>query len=130
MLSNPSIGGGEVLAVDGFVAQTPYYDTWAVAVYGNVMLVALQYLASEHRLIGRSIGRVITESVALLISFGNEIDAQFVAHMIPLRIVGVVAGAHGVNIKTLHQHDVLQHTLATHHITAVGVHLMSVNTFY
>ena len=107
MLPYPLVGCGEVVAVYGLVAHTPDDDTRAVAVYAHVVLVALQNLSSEHRLEGWSVSGIITESVTLLIGFSHEIDTQFVTHMIPLRVVGIVAGAHGVHVEAFHQHDVL-----------------------
>ena len=53
-----------------------------------------------------------------------------VAEVVPVGIVGVVACAHGVEVKLFHQLDILKHALLAHHISAVGVELVAVGALY
>ena len=62
-----------------------------IEVRAHVVLVALQNLLGEERLLGLSL-RTIAEAVALLIGLGGHVDTVFVAQVVPHGIVGIVAG--------------------------------------
>ena len=64
----------EVVAHHGLVAQAPCHNRRVVEIHRHVMLVALHNLLCKHRFLGCGIIAVV-ESVALLVSLGNEIDA-------------------------------------------------------
>ena len=125
----PPVGSEEILTVGRLVTQAPRYHAGVVEVHADVMLVSLQYLACEERCLRWSTV-AIAEAVALLVGLGTYVDAVLVAQVIPLRIVRIVTRPHGIHIQTLHYLYVLYHPLTAHHITAVRVHLVSVNTFY
>lgn len=36
--------------------------------------------------------------------------------------------AHGIDVETFHDLDILQHALQGHHITTIGIHLVAVGT--
>jgi len=127
---DPAVGGLEVGAVDGLVAERPDDDARMVEVHLHVVLVALQYLAREEGRKGDGLLTVVAESVALLVGFADEIDAVLVAEVVPQRVVGVVACAHGVDVEALHELQILDHALAADHVAAVGIHLVAVYTFY
>ena len=67
--------------------------------------------------------------MALDIGFGTEVDAVLVAEFIPIGIVGIMAGTHGVDVHLLHLLDVLEHALTTDDVTSVGVHFVAIDTF-
>ena len=72
----------------------------------------------------------VAHSVRLEVGLGNHINAVAVTQVVPIIIVGVVTGAHGVKVELFHYLYVLQHALARHHIAAVGVKLVTVGAFY
>ena len=107
---HPVVGGFEVRTVHGLIAQRPNDDGGMIEVRAHVVLVALQNLLGEERLLGLSL-RTIAEAVALLIGLGGHVDTVFVAQVVPHGIVGIVAGAHSVDVQALHDLDVLNHAL-------------------
>ena len=95
----------------------------------HIVLVAFQDLLSKHGLFG---GRVIpvTKAMPLLVGLGYHIKTILVAQLIPLWVVGIVTGTHGVDVELLHNLDVLYHPLTTHDVATVWIHLVPVGTFY
>ena len=71
----------------------------------------------------------VAHAVRLDIGFRHHIDAVAVAKLVPVIVVGIVAGSYGIDIVELHQLNVLKHSFARHHVTAVRVYFMSVHTF-
>ena len=61
------------------------------------------------------------------ICFGTDIEAILVAKVIPVIVVGIMASTHGIDVHLLHLEYILQHTFSTHHISSIGVKLMSVS---
>ena len=94
----------------------------------HIVLVAFQDLLSKHGLFG---GRVVlvAKTMPLLIGLGYHIKTILVAQLIPLWVVGVVTGAHGIDVELLHNLDVLYHPLTTHDVATVWIHLVSVGAF-
>ena len=78
---------------------------------------------------GQRVGSV-HHAVTLDIGFGYQINAVFIAQIIPARIIGIVAGADCVDVHLLHYLNILDHTLQRYHISAVGIHLVTVGTLY
>ena len=93
----------------------------------HVVLVALQNLLGEGRLLGLGVVAVL-EAVALLIGLSRDIKSVFVAEFVPNRVVGIVARAHSVDVQPLHNLNVLNHPLTRHHVAAVGVDFVAVRT--
>ena len=50
--------------------------------------------------------------VAFKVGLTFKIDAVFVAEIVEVRVVGVVGGAHMVDVGTLHGHDLAFHLTA------------------
>ena len=75
------------------------------------MLVALQNLLSELRLLGLSI-IAIAKAVALLVGLSSNVESVLIAEVIPNGVIRIVSGTHGVDVETLHNLDVLNHALA------------------
>ena len=90
------------------------------------MLVALHDGLGKERSCRGSIV-AITKSVTLLIGFCTHVYSILIAEVIPLWVVGIVGCAHGVDIELLHAPNILNHTLTTHHIAAIGVELVAVH---
>ena len=117
----------EVLAVASLVAERPADDGRMVVVCSHIALVALKMglgivIAVSEALVA------ITHSVGLDISLCNYVETVFVAELIPIAVVRIVAGAHCIDIVLLHNGNVLKHTLAAYHITSVRVNLVAVHT--
>ena len=93
----------------------------------HVVLVALQYLQGKHGLLRGSFVTIM-ETVRLLVCLGHNINSVFVAQVVPHRIVGIMAGAHSVDVQLFHDADILNHAFAAHHISAIGVYLVAVGT--
>ena len=65
--------------------------------------------------------------MTLEIGLGYKIEACRVAELIPAGIVGIVGGAHGIDVELLHDANVLTHAVDRHDIAAIGVELMTVD---
>ena len=100
----------------GLVAQRPEQDAGVVAVG--------QHHAG--RPVQERVGplRVHRETplyaVGLQVGLADQQDTQLVAEVVPARVIGVVAGAHGVEVEALHQNDFPPHVPDGH--SAAGFH--------
>ena len=93
----------------------------------HVVLVALHDLLCEEWLFGFGI-RTIAKTMTLLVGFSSHIKTIFVAEVIPHGVIGIVAGTHSVDVQAFHNLNVLNHTLAADHISAIGIHLVAVGS--
>ena len=66
--------------------------------------------------------------MALDVGLGSDIDAVFVAEVVPTWVVRIVAGAVGIDIKLFHHLDILNHAFDADNITSIRVKLVTVNT--
>ena len=64
--------------------------------------------------------------MAFDVGLGHHVEAVSVAEVVPAAVVGIVAGADGVDVELLHQPDVLNHAVDADHVAAVGVELVAV----
>ena len=71
---------------------------------------------------------LVAHAVTLEVRLSGEIDTVFVAEVIPAWIIGIMAGAHGIDVKLLHDADILNHALYADDVAAIGVELMTVGT--
>ena len=97
-----------------------------VEIAADVALVALDVRFQERGIAGQGLV-AIAHTVRLDVRFGHHIDAVFVAELIPVRVVGIMAGTHGVHVELLHQPDILFHPLVRYHIAAVGIEFVPVH---
>ena len=110
-------GVREADAVSRLIAERPHRDGRMVAVELHMPLVAFDdrvvplLEASESLL---AIGRLMSLDIRL----GDDVDAVAVAEVILKMMVGVVRGAHGVDVKLLHQRDVTDHVVQRHRASA------------
>ena len=123
----PFVGCREVGTIGRLVAERPHNHRRMVVERAHVVLVALHDLHGEVGLAGLA-GEFVPEAVAFLVGFCRDIESVFVAEIIPNGIIGIVAGAHGVDIEPLHDLDVLQHTFARDDVASIGIHLVPVGT--
>ena len=72
----------------------------------------------------------IAHAVRLDVCLGCDIQSVLVAQVVPTRVVGIMAGADGIDVETLHYLYVLNHAFHAHNIASVGVKFVSVNSFY
>ena len=68
--------------------------------------------------------------MALEIGLGGNVDAVFVAEIIPERIVGIMTGTHCIEVMGFHDGDILEHPLGRHHISSIGIKFMAVSALY
>ena len=72
----------------------------------------------------------ITHTMTLQIGLSHDIETCRVTQVIPAGVVRIVRRTHGIDVQLLHDANVLTHAVDTHHIAAIRVELMSVDTFY
>ncbi len=98
-----------------------------VEVGSDIVLVALENLLGKLLFLSLGVG-LVAKAVALLVGLGTEVDAILVAQVVPDGGVGIVAGAHSIDVEALHHLQVLNHALLGDDVSAVGIHLMTVGT--
>ena len=118
----------EVYSVSRLVTHTPRDDGRMVLEHFHVVEVALQVSLVEF---GTTCQRAfsITHTVGFEVGFGHNVQPHLIAQFVPTRVVGIVGGAHGIDVVLLHDADVLLHALHTHHISAVGIQFVAVGAF-
>ena len=124
----PTVASFEVSAHTGFVAHTPYYYRYVVAVALDHALVALKVSLGVAIDTSKSLF-VVAHAMRLDVGFVYHIQAIFVAKVVPLGCVGVVACAHSVDIEFLHQCDVFYHALTRHYKALPGIYFMTIYAF-
>ena len=92
----------------------------------HMALVAFQMRLLVGRVAGQRL-RPVAHAVRFHIGFGHHVEAILVAEVIPVRVVGIVAGAHRIDVELLHELDILLHALARNHIAAVRVEFVAVH---
>ena len=121
--ANPTRHQIMIGAVSRFVAQRPDDDRWMI-------FIALHHARAafhESRAPFRRVAQAVVESVCLEIGLIPYIDAIFIAQIVPARVVGVMAGAHGVDVVLFHQADVCQHRVHRYGFTAALFVFVTVN---
>ena len=124
----PAVGFLEIRTISGLVAQRPHYNRRMVAQLLHMALISLQMGCGVSRVFGEG-ALLITHAMAFDVGFGGNIYAVTVAEVVPARVVGIVRRTHRIDVMLLHQLYILQHTLGTNHIAAVGVEFMPIDTF-
>ncbi len=124
----PVVAGHKVGAVARLVAQAPDDDAGVVEVAIDHPLVADQVGCLEVGALGQS-GFFIAHSVRLYVALVHHIEAVLVAQVVPNRVVGVVAGAHRIDIHLFHCADVAQHLFFGHDVSSVFAEFVAVGAF-
>ena len=114
----------KVVAAATFVASAPAEDADVVAKCAH-----LAFVAFHHRLAEQLHAAEARVPVAFHVGFCQDVEAVLVAQLVEVRIVGIVTGAHGVDVEALHGEHVLQHLFAAHRAArllaeVVAVHAM------
>ena len=68
------------------------------------------------------------QSVSLTIRFVHHVETEWVAEFIPAWYIGIVGETNGIDIRSLHQHQILNHQLFCHHSCLISIMLMTVYT--
>ena len=124
---DPVVGSLEVRTVTGLVTQAPEDDRGVVLEGHHVADVTLQMSLGEGGVLGQRT-LTVAHTVALDVGLGYYVETILVAQLIPTGIVGIVAGAHGIDVEFLHDLDILNHALYRYHITEVGIQFVTVGT--
>ncbi len=102
--------GANIAAVAGLVAQRPDDDRRVVFLRRHVAFDALDVGLLPTRIVGDAAQIAdVGEAVAFQISLRHHEQAIEIAQLVKARIVGVMGGAHRVDVVLLHQHDVALH---------------------
>ena len=67
------------------------------------------------------------QTMFLNVGLVHHIKPQTVAQFIPTGYIGVMTGTHGIYIGLLHQQNILQHALFTHHTCRKRIVLVAVH---
>ncbi len=99
-----------------------------------MVLVALHHAdrSVEERVRPRRVRRqrpvgVVLHPVRFDVGLVDDVEPVLVGQLVPARIVGVVAGAHGVDVEPLHQLDVAQHVLLADDVAGARLVLVAVD---
>ncbi len=103
--ADPATQGFEVRAAAGLVPERPEDDAGVVLVPLHHAHAPVEEGGGEAGLV-TEIGQVC---VALDVGLVDHVEAVFVAELVPKRIVGIVGGAHRIEVELLHQADVGEH---------------------
>ena len=123
------------LAIATLVAHRPQYHRGVVLValhhrLHTIVVRRLPLLAMRGMEIGVTAMIARTTAMCLDICLIHKQYAMNVAEVIPLRRLGIVACAHGIDIVLLHKVYILEHQLAIGDMTRSGVMLMDIHTVY
>ena len=112
-------------AITRLIAQRPADDT-------GVVFVPFDHVAHAiHKVIfpNRVFRQPIPNTVGFDIGFVQHIEAVLVTEFVPAGLVGIVGGAHGVEVKLFHQLDVAQHVLLADHMASIRFMLVTIDAF-
>ena len=71
----------------------------------------------------------IVDSVAFDVGLIDNVKTVFVTKLVPTGIIGVVGGAHSIDVEALHEKDVSQHGLFGDGLAESIIVVMSVDAF-
>ena len=99
--------------------------------HGRMQLVPADHpLGTIH--VGRLPGWSLADGVvamALLISLIDDVEPEIVIHGVHLRVIGIMAGSDSIDVVTLHQKNILEHSLDRHGLAMNGIYVMAVGAF-
>ena len=116
----------KIIAEACLITHRPNHNRRMVSKSLNHIDAAL-YVGSE---IGGFSGiRILTVAGAVRfdISLAYDIKARAVTKFVPGRIIGIMARSYGIDIKHLHNQNIVLHTFESYRITALGLHFMTIN---
>ena len=121
----------DVAAIAALVAHRPHNDAGVVALLHHQALDAVDVGRLPCRVVGDQ-GDVadILEAVALHIGLGDQHDAILIAQLVEARVIGIVRGAHRVDVVLLHELQVAAHAIETHGAALVIVVIVTVDAMH
>ena len=78
-------------------------------------------------LAGQGLVRIEAHAVRLDVGLVDDVEAVFVAQVVPARDVRIMARPDGVDVQPLHQGDVPAHQLLAHDLEADGIVLVAID---
>mmetsp|Transcript_28652 Transcript_28652/g.71940 ORF Transcript_28652/g.71940 Transcript_28652/m.71940 type:complete len:225 (-) Transcript_28652:774-1448(-) len=113
-----------ICAVPAFVAERPHDDA-------RVVLVALQHAHSALHERGHPLGvaaELLVDGVGFDIGLVAQVDSVLVAELVPPGIIGIVGGAHSIEVELFEQKDVLDHGILRNSFAGAIVVLVPVDS--
>ena len=123
---DPVVTGLEIRTGTGLVAHAPDNDGRMVEIATDHPAVTGHVGGGEERVLRQGF-RPVAHAVGFDVSLIHHIQAILVAQGEPARIIGIVAGADGIDIQFLHDPDVPDHLGLGDHIAAGGAQFMPVH---
>src|SRR5574344_1294300 len=123
-LMEPSCHGSMVGTIATLVAQAPKDNR-------RTVFIALRHADATVEKGGCPVGSTCqgaSQSVTLTVSLVHHKHADRVAQLIPTRTIGIMRQAHGIDVGLLHQQEVFDHQLFTHHTSCMGVVFVAIHT--
>ena len=120
----------EVVTITRFVTEWPDSDRRMVLVAFVHVDGTIHVWLQPFRVVTKwaTLAEVIVHTVAFDVGFIVYIDTEFVAQVIELVALWIVAKANGVDVMLLHQFEVLAHQLFSHVVTCFRVMFVNVHT--
>ena len=121
---DPACGCIVVRAVAALVAERP-------ADHARVVLVAFDHVArplEEGGAVPRIAADLVVVSVGLDVRLIDDVEPVAVAEIEPVGVVGVMRGAHGVDVRLLHELRIGLHQLTRDDASAAVVVIVSIDT--
>ena len=121
----------DVAAIAALVAHRPHNDAGVVALLHHQALNTVDVGRLPCRVVGDQ-GDIadILEAVALHVGLGDQHDAILIAQLVEARVIGIVRGAHRVDVMLLHEFQVAAHAIETHSTALVIVVIVAVDAMH
>ena len=107
---DPVVGSLEVRTVTSLVTQAPEDDRGVILEVHHIVDITLQVRLGKRGVL-RQCTLAVAHAVTLDVGLSHYVDTILVAQLIPAGIIGIVTGAHSVDIQLLHDLDILNHAL-------------------
>ena len=120
--------GFMIASIACFVAQGPHDDAGMVPVPHDHANAAVHKLLFPFRVSGQQmIVPQMVDAVTLKVGLIHDIQPVFIAQGKESRVIGIVAGAHGIDIVALHDAHILEHDVHGRIVSERSVRVMAVD---
>ena len=126
---HPVVSLLEVRTIASLVAKTPHDNTWVVLISNHITLLTLDMCFLEISPYGKCL-LLVAHTVTLKVTLCCKVKTILVAKVIPTRIIRIMTCTYGIDIKILHNLDILNHAIYRNDISAIRIQLMAVSTLY
>jgi hypothetical protein len=75
----------------------------------------------------RIVAQIIPDAVGFDIGLIDQVNAIFIAQVVPGGVIGIMTGAHGIEVQLLHQDDFSAHVIVREGPAAFGMMLMAIH---